>query len=96
VIAQRISERMQQAAGEQGGVDPEVASRIAGTSAAAAAQAQVQAARLRAAATAVVPAAPAVSIDADELEALGTGMPLPPNLLQRLADQALEDLSKQD
>jgi hypothetical protein len=90
-VAERTSEEMRSAADEEGKIDPEQASRIAAKGATAATSAQLQAARLRLAATAAAPAPPAVSVNADELRALGSGMPLSPDLLTRLTEQALTD-----
>jgi hypothetical protein len=82
-IGQRKSEQLRAAAREDGTIDQEEASPIVEQGAEAAAAAQLEAARLRLAAAAAVPTPRALTVDSDELNALGTGMPLPPSLLKR-------------
>jgi hypothetical protein len=92
-IEKRLAARLRTASGGDD-VSPDQAAEIAKQAAAAAARAQQEAASIRlaaSAATAAVPQPPTVTVDPGELEALGSGMPLPPTLLERLADEALAE-----
>jgi len=96
-VGQKIVQKAR-ASGDQGPISAEDVAKLVEAGVAAAARMQSQAASLRRAAGAMpaVARTTAVPVSPDELEALGSGMPLPDALLKKLADEALKDVEAAD